>query len=949
MIGLTDEVHVLRTESNVAHVYAHNELDAHRVQGWVMAKDRYIQVELTRRLGAGTLAEILGDIGLSIDLDSAGRGLRYIGDLIWANLPAETKAKYEAFADGVNTYSEAVRGGQLAVPSELEIVAGFRNIDDPALLAQPMTGKDIAYAAAVIMSQLGYESADVAAETVAQQVTDAFPDGPLAGLRRAGLVADIVDAIAPVHAISQVAPGSHASSTGGLKSTAPDRQLKALKAEATQLERLAAKNAQFRRRLGRPQGQPHGSNSWAVGSKGTGGGALLANDGHLPLSVPSIFYRMCLDAEYFGGEGLPVCGLYFPGLPSMGVGTNGFVAWGQTYLDADLADWYAEEIRLGSDGLPDASRFRGEWMPLQRHEETFRIGADKDPDKFETKTFSRWTTFDGRWLMSVEGRVVTATTTGPVIVLQGDYIAPSDLDTDGVVTGVSLDWTAFDAKDTLAAVDGFARSKSVAEFMEQTKKLVGYGQNIVVADGDGEIMYTGYHALPCREYLERSGDQWAAGSNPRQLLDGTRHGGFDLSGDGCKVPFDVGPRSVSPSQGFVHTANHDPLGNAFDDSLANDQHYIGGPWALGYRANTIDRGLADVTSRQAATVEAMGNLQNNRISPLGLQHTPQLIETIAKAKRLSTTATTSDADGRLVTIYRSAQSRIDDASTRLATWLDRGADAASGVETFYDQPSADAKKDAVAMMIFAAWLRHLVSGVFDDEGVDFAFARGRQRIVFRSLYRMLEGRGAGNPMKLGSFNPDTNESAFFDDRTTAPIETSDEIILAALVAAFDELERKLGRDVDGWLWGLEHKVRFESLLTQLGADEPAVGVLSLEFSITTENLPLAENLERGDPRADLEHFPRGGDYFSVDAAGPSTDSGRYYTYTHGPVMRMVIALDDGKVSGQTILPGGQSGNTRSPQFADQAAKWLGNQVQPIRYHAEDVVEGATTRERYLPR
>ena len=948
IIGLTDEAHVLRTESNVGHIYAQNELDAHRVQGWVMAKDRYVQLELTRRLGAGSLSEVLGDIGLSIDLDSAGRGLRFIGDRIWATLPDDVKARYEAFADGVNTYVEAVRAGELAVPSELEIVAGFRNIDDAGLLAQPVTGKDIAYAAAVIMSQLGYETRDPVTDAAAKQIADTFGNEPLAELRRAGLMQDILHAYAPVHAFSQAMPG--AVGVQGLTAKGKPSFERIAGPSLEQLERLNARNDRWLRRIGRPPRQDHGSNSWAVSSKGTGGGALLANDGHLPLTVPSIFYRMCLAADYLGGEGMQVCGLYFPGLPSLGVGTNGRVAWGQTYLDADLNDWYAEEIKLDAAGLPAESLFQGEWRALAKHDETFNIGADKDPApaKFEKKTFSRWTTFDGRWLMSIEGQVVSSTTTGAVIVLQGDYIIPGDRDGDGVVRGVTMDWTAFDQTETLAAVDAFARSESVEEFKEHTKKLVGYGQNIVVADGDREIMYSRYHVLPCREGLERSGGQWSAGSDPHQLLDGTQHGAMDVASGGCLIPFEVGPRSVTPEAGYVLTANHDPIGNTFDDSLADDTHYIGGPYSPGYRAKTIDEGLAALANAKQATVQTMGELQGSQLSPIGLEHAPRLISTIERAKGLAATGTTT-TDGRVRALYDSDKARIDDAATRLKGWLDRGGHAMSGVDTFYASPTATEKQDAVATMIHGSWSRNLIDGVFGDEDIEFIWIRSRQRMVYRTMHRLLEGRGANNPLGIGSFNPDTNESAFFDVRGTAIVETSDEIILQALLDAFAELERSLGRDMDGWLWGLEHKVRFESLLTQIGGDsEPAVGVLALEFSITTDQLPLAPEIPRGDPRGDLEHFPRNGDFFSVDAAAPSMADGRYYTYAHGPVMRMVIHLDDGKVTGQTILPGGQSGSTRSKQFADQAAVWLGNETQPIRYHAEDVVEGATSRERYIP-
>ena len=117
-------------------------------------------------------------------------------------------------------------------------------------------------------------------------------------------------------------------------------------------------------------------------SDGTeGGGALLAGDGHLELSVPSLFYQMCVDDSYFGTSDFKTCGLYFPGLPYMAVGTNGHIAWSQTYLYADITDWYREEVQLDANGKPQATLFQGEWKPLSTHNETFQTRGAMVPTK----------------------------------------------------------------------------------------------------------------------------------------------------------------------------------------------------------------------------------------------------------------------------------------------------------------------------------------------------------------------------------------------------------------------------------------------------------------------------------------------------------------------------------------------------------------------------------------
>ncbi|MFT5431624.1 MAG: acyl-homoserine lactone acylase PvdQ, partial [Myxococcota bacterium] len=154
-------------------------------------------------------------------------------------------------------------------------------------------------------------------------------------------------------------------------------------------------------------------------------------------------------------------------------------------------------------------------------------------------------------------------------------------------------------------------------------------------------------------------------------------------------------------------------------------------------------------------------------------------------------------------------------------------------------------------------------------------------------------------------------------------------------------------DQSAWLWGLRHQVRFESLLGGfLGADS-GFGSLLDAFSITTKTLPLDVDISSDDPRSDLKWFPRGGDNWGVDAANPGF-SGTNFTHGNGPVMRMVMSLDDGRVGGVNIIPGGQSGLNDTDYFADQAELWLANEVLPMRFHPNDVATGAQGREVFSP-
>jgi acyl-homoserine lactone acylase PvdQ len=221
---------------------------------------------------------------------------------------------------------------------------------------------------------------------------------------------------------------------------------------------------------------------------------------------------------------------------------------------------------------------------------------------------------------------------------------------------------------------------------------------------------------------------------------------------------------------------------------------------------------------------------------------------------------------------------------------------------------------------------------------------------------MFASRNGANTENLASFNPATGESVFFDVVGTEAVERSDEVVLMALADALAFLraapdapgEGGFGTtDMSQWIWGLRHQVRFESLLGGFLGQDSQFAAITDQFSITTRTLPLAENLGADDPRRGLKWFPRGGDQWNVDAANPGL-GGTRFTHGNGPVMRMVIELKDGRVTGQNVVPGGQSGLTDSPHFSDQARLWLGNETVPLRFHPEDVAAGATGREVYEP-
>ena len=275
-----------------------------------------------------------------------------------------------------------------------------------------------------------------------------------------------------------------------------------------------------------------------------------------------------------------------------------------------------------------------------------------------------------------------------------------------------------------------------------------------------------------------------------------------------------------------------------------------------------------------------------------------------------------------------------------------------------ETPAPEDAASAIAPTIFGTWFPRFLRGTLDDEGIPGGLSPAVTGDTFRmqTILRLVRGRGPGNPESLGSYEATREESVFFDDLRTPEVETSHEIAVRALRDALVFLRSDPtgpgaggfgSDDPEDWLWGLRHGVRFDSLLADFLGDDPMFSVFVDSFSITPERIAIAEGIPAGDPREGLTFFPRPGDQFDVDAANPGLN-GERFTHGSGPVFRMVIALGPDGVEGRNILPGGQSGVTRSEHFDDQVRLWLGNETIPMRFTPEDVVEGGVGREVLVP-
>ncbi len=981
---LSAPVHVIFTEMGRPHIYAENRLDMGFALGFVVARDRFFLMDLQRRLAQGRLSELLGDAALANDVEARNTGMDQVAQLLVDNLDEDDAEYIDAYVRGINAYIEAVRQKKADPPSELVPFKFLLGSTEEIDFMKPFTRRDIAAMVAVIMYETNFETSDVGRTAKFARLQELYTDDqiPYASERRQGALQDIwAGGIAPLfeaHSVSgwtveQGSSGASGARPAPVKPRYDGLAPKDLKLNVGLLERSHQRLTALSERLGKRELDNFGSNTWAVASSHTADGSgLVAGDGHLPLDLPALMYQIGLDTKTFGeNEELRQTGLLITSLPILAVGTNGDVAWSQVNPFADIVDWYAEELELGPDGLPAATKFQGESRPVEVVPESYEI-ADVPALESEGRTeiINRYKTFDGRLIFDVEGEVFTKETLpeGTNAYFNGtEYIVPFDLNNDGVISAVSFDYTAFDTTKYISTLQDLAYSKNVEEYRQKTRGFIGNMLYSAATDQQGNVLFTSYQAVPCRTYLPRDQDgAWQPGAHPAMLLDGTTYGGFTIPSnpDGtvdeqpgqsdpykCVVPFDQTPQAINPDEGYVFNGNNQPAPITTDASLSNDPWYIGGPWRA-VRGDSIEQGLDVLAQNKTASVETMAELQAERRSRTGEMFLEHFLDAIELAQTTSMNPGGSPAEQRISALYQANQAQFDEVAMRLAAWRDAGFHTDSGVDTFYNMSSPETRSNAVATMIFNAWLPRVMQKTFGDETLEY-YASGSVAQM-RVLKRMLDGRD-GNSTSLASYNQSLKESVFFDVLDTPETEQSDEVILMALADALTFLgsessapgEGGFGTtEMDQWLWGLRHQARFATILASFFGDTDFGSAVD-QFSITTDVLPLAPDLQDDDPRKDLKWFPRPGDNFAVDAANPGF-SGTRFTHGSGPVMRMVISLKDGEVSGQNIIPGGQSALIDSDNFADQVQLWLNNTTIPLRYTPDEVAEGGERRVLFYP-
>lgn len=488
---VTRDVEVWHDSLAVPHVWAHTTKDLLFAQGYLHAQERLWQMELFRRVGEGRLAEVFG-----ADLIDTDRFLRTLG--LWHSAAANEKTLRGEQLDLINAY-----------------VAGVNHWIDTQEGALPPE-----FLALRIKPERWTARHSLAIEKIMSWDLSLY-DGAAELTRAAQLLGDKAKYLMP----NDPAWGTTIIETP---------QIPALpKPAAALLDALSITRA---------------SNAWVIGGTRTRSGKpILANDMHLALRQPGVWYLMALHAP-----GIDVAGMTLPGVPYVIAGHSKAVAWGFTNVMMDDVDFFIERVDAA-----DSARYitaNGARAFEYRNEE-IRVKGRDEPIRFRVRS-----TIHGPVISDVESR------------MRGSEV-------------IAMRWAALDSARSFVAFDLLNKACSADDVRQALRWFQNPHQNVVYADTAGNFGYQMAGRIPRRGDFKR----------PPILPVPGWTGEFDWQGF---VPFEQHPAVHNPGHGYVVTANNRQAHGRIGDLISND-------WDMPFRAARITEMVRSRANHDASSVHGM--------------------------------------------------------------------------------------------------------------------------------------------------------------------------------------------------------------------------------------------------------------------------------------------------------------------------------------------------------
>jgi penicillin amidase len=519
--GLHGTVFVSRDSLGIPTITAGDEHDLVFAQGYVHAQDRLWQMEMMRHVGSGTLSEMFGERTIATDRFLRVFGVPRAAALQDSVLDDTSRTMLQAYADGVNAYID--EGHPL--PPEYQILrikpghwTVRQSLAVEKVMALDLSQYFLALNRTRAVRRLGIARAAALQPKYPSWGPVILEDSPA----KAAMDSTVIPDVPPI-AVQAIAAGSIT----------------------------------------------HASNAWVIGGARTASHKpILANDMHLELSAPPIWYLVALHidgAEGAGGAGgagranrtaddAHVAGMSLPGSPYVVAGHNRAIAWGLTNVMLDDADFFIERIDAA-----DSSRYMTPDGPAQflYATDSIRVKGRRTPEILKYRI----------------------TRHGPVI---------SDVE-PGIATGrdvIALQWLGAQPSHTMGAPRAFMRATSWQEFKDAVALFDDPHQNVVYADTAGHIGYQMGGRVPDR-----------GGKLPPSLPVPGWTGEWDWRGF---IPFERHPSVFDPAQGYVVTANNRQAAGGIADLISDG-------WETPFRAARIRDMI--LTAKRRVTADDVHRMQ----------------------------------------------------------------------------------------------------------------------------------------------------------------------------------------------------------------------------------------------------------------------------------------------------------------------------------------------------
>jgi len=540
-LPLTDFVEVIRDDRGIPHIYGTNVDDILFAQGYVHAQDRFWQLEFWSHLSTGRLASLIGEPGVGADLLFRTFGFNRVALEEYENLPPEFKQDLINYTSGINAYIESRPQNRLSLE---HFFLQFLNADYKVGKYEPHY--PLAWAKMMAYDLNG---------NFQQEIRNSKTFNTLNP--------DIAELLTPPYPEEHPYIVEEWEGKGSFASLGKPSNIKQIYESV--FIKYVTKDLQTNQSLG--------SNSWAISGEHTDSGLpLLANDPHLSVQLPAIWYENGLHCYPKNRDcELDVVGFSFAGSPYIVIGHNSYIAWGFTNMGPDVQDLFIEKINPSN---PNQYEVDGEWKDMDRVTEIIEV-AGSEPIIIEVRS-------------THHGPIVSDRSYPINLNPEEDQFSFADEARIELPDNfsVSLSWPALIPGSTFVGIRDFNYAKNWDEFREASRLFDVPAQNLLYADIDGNIAYQSPGKLPIRAD-GLLGDLPIAG-----WLSENDWLGF--------VPFEELPYTINPSSGYIITANQ---------SVHPEQ-----PWpnyyARGYRAEAIERVINQYISQKIG-VEDMEAMQIN--------------------------------------------------------------------------------------------------------------------------------------------------------------------------------------------------------------------------------------------------------------------------------------------------------------------------------------------------